>query len=113
MVEDTLDESKFVLYDAAAMTTVLHPECILESTLQYCTVELHGEFTKGMMVVDWRSHMGKKANVNIILKLDSNVIMKALDKSMRTENEVHQNGDVKDCIDMKITNGPIGGLVTA
>jgi len=36
----------------------------------YCTVELNGTYTRGMMVVDRKGHLKKEANVNIVSEVD-------------------------------------------
>lgn len=76
---------KMVLYDGLAMVVVLQPECVLETEERFCTVEVQGEFTKGMLVVDWKNHLGKKPNVHIVTKLNTDIIERAFERSMKVE----------------------------
>ena len=70
--------NRFISYDAVAMATLLRPDCILATDFKYCTLELRGELTRGMMVVDWRHHLGKEPNVHLIRKLDADIVSRLL-----------------------------------
>ena len=54
-----------------AMAMVVDPDVITSTQDVYATVELHGTHTRGMMVVDWRNHLGKQPNVTIINAVDT------------------------------------------
>lgn len=60
----------YISCDPAAMAVALDPSIILEQEEQYCTVELHGELTRGQMVVDWNKLLNKDPNVGIVNKVD-------------------------------------------
>jgi len=79
----------WILCDQLAMTAALERKSIIRSAPQYATVELNGEATRGMMVVDQRVYNPRSAsqiatvelkrdapepNVIIIQKLDEHVI---------------------------------------
>ncbi|XP_046557171.1 inosine-uridine preferring nucleoside hydrolase-like isoform X1 [Haliotis rubra] len=55
--------------DLFAMTTVLDRESILDKETVHATVELHGQLTRGQMVVDWKNRMGNEPNVTIVKKI--------------------------------------------
>jgi len=52
--------------DPLAMSVAVQPEIVTKETSVYATLELHGQLTRGQMVVDWRGHLGKKPNVRIV-----------------------------------------------
>ena len=54
-----------------AMATVVDPGIITESAHVYATVETKGEFTRGMMVCDWRGIFDKDKNVTIVKRIDT------------------------------------------
>ena len=56
--------------DPLAMSVAVKPEIVTKETSVYATAELHGHLTRGQMVVDWRSHLGKKPNVKIVQEVD-------------------------------------------
>ena len=62
--------------DPLAMAVAIDPTTAVDTDTKYCTVELHGQATRGQMVVDWMGKMGKSPNVNIVTKVDA-------DKTMR------------------------------
>ncbi|XP_053397602.1 non-specific ribonucleoside hydrolase RihC-like isoform X3 [Mercenaria mercenaria] len=57
--------------DLNAIATVINPKIILETKDVFATVELHGKYTRGMMVVDWRGSLGKSPNVTLVDKIDT------------------------------------------
>ncbi|WAR07019.1 IUNH-like protein [Mya arenaria] len=52
--------------DLSAMATVIDPEVIAETQEVYATVELAGNYTRGMMVVDWNGRLGKSTNLTLV-----------------------------------------------
>ena len=67
---EVLKYSQYYSCDPLAVAIAIDPSVVLESVRAYCTVELQGEYTRGQMVVDWRSHLNKAPNVELVLKLD-------------------------------------------
>ena len=61
--------------DPIAVAVALNKKVITESVEVYCVVEVTGEHTKGMMVVDWNKIMGKHPNVTIVKEVDNNIIL--------------------------------------
>lgn len=57
--------------DMSAMATVVDPSIVLESVDVYATVEVKGQFTRGMMVVDWLGILEKNKNVTVVKKIDT------------------------------------------
>ena len=55
----------------SAMVTIVDPKTVLESIEVYATVEVKGQLTRGMMVVDWRGMLGKDKNVTIVRRIDT------------------------------------------
>lgn len=92
------------LCDACAVSWWIDPEIITKSLSVHVDVELHGEFTRGMTVCDWRNYMGKvpgeeiarrqqssrsKAvpNVQIAMEFDEKRFRKLLFDTMRSYAE--------------------------
>ena len=76
--------------DMSAMVTFVDPGTILESVDVYATVETKGEFTRGMMVVDWQGILEEDKNVIIVTRLDTararqsfNAVVKGLETSIK------------------------------
>ena len=53
-----------------AIAMVIDSSIVLEKEKFYVTVELKGEYSRGLMVVDRRNHLGKSANVFVLKNLD-------------------------------------------
>jgi len=53
------------------MVAVVDKSLVLETEEVFATVELHGKYTRGMMVVDWRNTLGKQPNVTLVHALDT------------------------------------------
>ncbi|GFN84830.1 pyrimidine-specific ribonucleoside hydrolase riha [Plakobranchus ocellatus] len=53
-----------------AVAMVIDPSIILEKEKLYTTVELKGDYSRGLMVVDRRGHLNKPANVFVVKNLD-------------------------------------------
>ena len=62
--------------DPYAMACALDSSAALDVEAKYCSVELHGQATRGQMVVDWDSRMGNPPNVNVVKKVDADVVMR-------------------------------------
>ena len=60
----------YVSCDPLTMAVALDSAVAMETTRKYCTVELNGCLTRGQMVVDWNSVLGKPPNVEIVMKVD-------------------------------------------
>ena len=56
--------------DPLAVAVAMDPSMVLESEQRYCLVERAGQFTRGQMVVDYRGHLGRKPNVELVMKID-------------------------------------------
>ena len=73
----------FIPADEATMACCLRDDVIVKSVHEYATVEIKGGVTQGQMVVDWRRHFKKDANVEIVEKMDKrlyeSLIYKAFD----------------------------------
>ncbi|XP_060573667.1 nucleoside hydrolase-like isoform X3 [Ruditapes philippinarum] len=59
--------------DLNAIATVINPKIIQETKDVFATVELHGKYTRGMMVVDWRGSLKKSPNVTLVEKIDTSL----------------------------------------
>ena len=68
--------------DPTCMVVALYPSAVLESKHVYCTVELKGELTRGQVVIDWRGKLKKSANVELILKIDKEIIKTNLENML-------------------------------
>ena len=63
------------------MMAALYPDSVTSSSDHVATVELAGQVTRGMMVLDKRpsqSTAGARKNVTIVEKLDTKMLMDAL-----------------------------------
>lgn len=54
--------------DALAMAAALEPERVTKSAKRRVMVELAGDHTRGMTVVDWNERCGQPANADIVLE---------------------------------------------
>ena len=57
--------------DLTAVAMAIYPSLILETANVYATVEVKGQFTQGMMVVDWNGILGHKPNVAVVRRMDT------------------------------------------
>lgn len=62
---------KFQTYDELAMAVAIRPDIVLREGRVFATVELHGYFTRGQMVVDWQNKLNKKCNVTLVYQIDT------------------------------------------
>ncbi|XP_002732872.1 nucleoside hydrolase-like [Saccoglossus kowalevskii] len=76
-------DSPYICWDSLAMVARLCKDAIVESVQHYATVELHGKLTRGQMVVDWYDKLNKPKNVNIIKKLNMDIIKEMLIQSVK------------------------------
>lgn len=53
-----------------AVAMVIDSTIILEKEKVYCTVELKGEYTKGLMIVDRRGYLHKPPNLFVVRNMD-------------------------------------------
>ncbi|XP_067662703.1 nucleoside hydrolase-like [Haliotis asinina] len=72
---------KYEVADEMAMACALNDDVIRKSDEVYATVELHGNLTRGQMVVDWRKVLPKKPNVRLVLEMDKPILEKMLLKA--------------------------------
>ncbi|MDO9546986.1 MAG: nucleoside hydrolase [Pelolinea sp.] len=56
--------------DGLAMAVALEPSIVKRKEIRHLSVELNGEATRGMTVVDWVGTGGKTPNAEIILEVD-------------------------------------------
>ena len=68
--------SNLLFCDPIAVAVMLDPSVVAETTDRECYVEMHGNYTRGMLIVNWHSstisHVRTEKNVNtkVITKLD-------------------------------------------
>ena len=60
----------YVPCDELVVAIATQSNVATSSINSFATVELHGEFTRGMMVIDWRGHLKRDNNVRIVTELD-------------------------------------------
>ena len=58
------------LADPLAMAVILEDDIVLEAVEKYVQIERTGSLSRGMSVVDWFNHAGKKPNTRIIQKVN-------------------------------------------
>lgn len=68
----------YTISDELAMTTVLRQQSITDSKYVSADVECNGSLTRGQMVVDWRNKWGKKPNVHIVTKMNTEFVIELL-----------------------------------
>ncbi|KAK3087236.1 hypothetical protein FSP39_003441 [Pinctada imbricata] len=73
----------YFTWDEYAVASFLNPNGIIkDSHTRYATVELKGEYTRGMVAVDWRGTLKREANVSIITDVDSGVLFQMIKEAM-------------------------------
>ena len=65
-----LNPGGFWTCDPLAMLVAVDDSVILESSTKFCTVELRGDHTRGMLCVDWRNKLNREPNVQIVTKVN-------------------------------------------
>ena len=71
----------WILCDQLAMVAALNSKSVLKSSQHVASVELRGELTRGMMVLDQRVDTIKgssRRNITVIEKLDTEILMEYL-----------------------------------
>ncbi|XP_046577445.1 LOW QUALITY PROTEIN: probable uridine nucleosidase 2 [Haliotis rubra] len=72
---------KYEVADEMAMACALNDDVITKSDDVYATVELHGNMTRGQMVVDWRKVLARKPNVRLVLEMNKPILKTMLLKA--------------------------------
>lgn len=73
------DWERYVPCDEFAMAVVINESAVVTEFKEvYATVEVKGEYTYGMMVVDWRRMLKRPNNVRLVTKIDNEKFMKML-----------------------------------
>jgi purine nucleosidase len=67
----------YMIPDPLAMAVALHPEAVLQSDFRFTTVELHGGYTRGQTVIDYRMDSQATPNVHLITRLDMDQVFGA------------------------------------
>lgn len=68
--------------DGLAMAAALEPSVIKHKQVKHLTVELRGESTRGMTVVDWTGMGGKKPNAEIITAFDKPLYLEMIKEGL-------------------------------
>ena len=61
---------RYYAYDQLAISAVIDPDVVVEVKEVHGTVELHGQLTRGQLVVDWNGTLEKSPNVRIVTGVD-------------------------------------------
>ncbi|KAL4225736.1 hypothetical protein ACF0H5_016425 [Mactra antiquata] len=75
--------NNFIPADEALMACFLNSDVIKNSIHMYATVETKGEYTSGQMVIDWRKHLNKQANVTIVTDLDQTLYEQTMENALK------------------------------
>lgn len=59
----------FIAADPLAMAVAVEPSIVTKMEKHYVGVELHGQYTRGQTVVDWRDRSGRRPQTNIVLEV--------------------------------------------
>ncbi len=70
----------FYTCDPLAVALSLDHRVALEVVPRFCTVELHGTYTRGQMVVDWKGALGRPPNVHLVGRIDDDIVRTMLEK---------------------------------
>lgn len=62
---------KYLLYDQFAIAAIIDPSIMKEVKEVYADVELRGEISRGLVVVDWAGKLRRRANVRLVTSLDA------------------------------------------
>ena len=68
----------YVPCDELCVAVATESNVVTTSVEHFATVELHGEFTRGQMVIDWRGLLKRENNVKIITGFDKAVYKQML-----------------------------------
>ena len=72
----------FIDCDPFPLCAAIKPEIVLQEKLVHATVEVQGSLTRGQMVVDWGGKLKKECNVRLLEKMDLNLFMEMMLKSV-------------------------------
>ena len=75
-------ENIHIVVDPIAIAVALNREVAVECCQVYGVVETTGKYTKGMMVVDWNSKMGRKPNITLVKEVNKNKIQDMIEYSI-------------------------------
>lgn len=76
---NSMDWERYVPCDEFAMAVVINESAVVTEFKEvYATVEVKGEYTYGMMVVDWGRMLKRPNNVRLVTKIDNEEFMKML-----------------------------------
>ena len=82
--KEVLKLAKYISCDPIAMAVALdEPGMVTSRDTQYCTVELHGELTRGQMVVDWNQLLKRDPNVDIITGVNLDRLQQLYEESLK------------------------------
>ncbi|XP_048776665.2 nucleoside hydrolase-like isoform X2 [Ostrea edulis] len=74
-----LEWPRYIPCDEFAMAVVINESAVVrESKEVFATVEVKGEYTYGMMVVDWTKILRKPSNVKLVTEIDNEEFFKML-----------------------------------
>ncbi|ORY50841.1 nucleoside hydrolase [Rhizoclosmatium globosum] len=73
----------FLMCDIYAAVCVIDPSCILDSKKLHVHIELGGQYSRGMLAIDWNGWSGAKPNCNIVFKLDTDKIKGIFEKTFK------------------------------
>ncbi len=78
VLEGSMGRKSLLAPDLLAMAVALEPEIVREAEMRHVGVELAGKQTRGHTTVDWFDRTGQKANVKLVLEMDSERLWKLL-----------------------------------
>ncbi|XP_078000661.1 inosine-uridine preferring nucleoside hydrolase-like [Glandiceps talaboti] len=73
----------WVACDPVAMAVAIDKQVVTKMKQHYATVELTGEYSRGMMVVDWCDLLKKTKTVNIVTDIDVKLLQKMMELSLQ------------------------------
>ncbi|KXJ23351.1 inosine-uridine preferring nucleoside hydrolase [Exaiptasia diaphana] len=82
-IEEHEDGNLWMTCDPFAVATAVCPHIVTSQKALHATIELGGQVTRGMMVVDWRNFLQKRKNINLIEKVDLDQFKALLLKSVQ------------------------------
>ncbi|XP_067662691.1 nucleoside hydrolase-like isoform X3 [Haliotis asinina] len=77
-----LNWTTYVPCDEVTAACAIDDQVIAKSDHVFASVELHGDLTRGQMVVDWGNRLLKSPNVRIVKELDVERYMKLLQRAV-------------------------------
>ena len=76
-------QRKLFAPDALAVAAAMEPEIVIKAEEHYVAVELSGQLTRGLTVVDWSNTSQKPANVEIILEVNQQRFLELMEDALR------------------------------